>query len=137
MSFSKNISRPRPPPWPQNNMRRRWRRFAKSGNHAFEAKSGKQNNEEGFGGLLGLRLLDGIYRLRKNSGFVSGYRFSDDVNFLKSDAPLGAGHRKSNFSAASFAWNRKPNGKPDKVCRPPPVPTTHSLSRIRSPTRAG
>src|SRR5260370_28220465 len=28
---------------------------------------------------------------RKKSGFVSGHRFSDDVNSLKSDAPLGAG----------------------------------------------
>src|SRR5208282_294924 len=35
------------------------------------------------------------YRLRKNSGFVSGYRFSDTVSPTRSDAPLGAGHRES------------------------------------------
>jgi hypothetical protein len=33
-----------------------------------------------------------LYRLRKNSGFVSGYRFSDTASSSESDAPLGAGH---------------------------------------------
>ena len=42
-----------------------------------------------------------LYRLRKNSSFVSGYRFSDTVSHLKSDAPLGAEAAKSTFSAAS------------------------------------
>jgi RNA polymerase sigma-70 factor (ECF subfamily) len=37
--------------------------------------------------------------LLKNSRFVSGYRFSDTASRLKSDAPLGAGHWNSTFSA--------------------------------------
>jgi hypothetical protein len=41
--------------------------------------------------------------LRKNSRFVSGHRFSDAVNASKSDAPLGAGHRKLSFSANCLA----------------------------------
>ena len=44
-----------------------------------------------------------LHSLRKNSGFVSGYRFSDTVSHLKSDAPLGAEAAKSTFSAASSA----------------------------------
>jgi len=43
-----------------------------------------------------------LYRLRKNSGFVSGYRFSDTVSHLKSDAPLGAEAAKFTFFAASL-----------------------------------
>src|ERR1019366_646601 len=39
--------------------------------------------------------------LRKNSGFVSRYRFIDTANPSKSDAPLGAGHRESTFSASA------------------------------------
>src|SRR3977135_2120123 len=35
--------------------------------------------------------------------FVSGYRFSDTVSPSKSNAPLGAGHRHSLFSASSLA----------------------------------
>src|ERR1035441_7452852 len=42
-------------------------------------------------------------RLRKNSGFVSGYRFSDTASSSETDAPLGAGHRHLTFSAASLA----------------------------------
>jgi hypothetical protein len=42
-----------------------------------------------------------LHRLRKKSGFVSGYRFSDTVSPSKSDAPLGAGQGKFTFSAAS------------------------------------
>src|ERR1700687_1484072 len=34
-------------------------------------------------------------------GFVSGYRFSDTVSFSKSDAPLGAGHRKIDAPATT------------------------------------
>jgi hypothetical protein len=33
--------------------------------------------------------------LLKNSGFVSGYRFSDTVSSSKSDAPLGAERREA------------------------------------------
>jgi hypothetical protein len=44
-----------------------------------------------------------LHRLRKKSGFVSGYRFSDTVSPSKSDAPLGAGQGKFTFSAASSA----------------------------------
>jgi hypothetical protein len=39
----------------------------------------------------------------KTLGFVSGYRFSDTVSSSKSDAPLGAGHRISSFSASCLA----------------------------------
>ncbi|HTE83652.1 MAG TPA: hypothetical protein VK821_02895 [Dehalococcoidia bacterium] len=35
--------------------------------------------------------------------FVSGHRFSDAVSSSKSEAPLGAGHRKPSFSANSLA----------------------------------
>jgi hypothetical protein len=35
------------------------------------------------------------YQAAKKSGFVSGHRFSDAERLAKSDAPLGAGHRKS------------------------------------------
>jgi hypothetical protein len=45
----------------------------------------------------------GLHSLRKNSGFVSGYRFSDNVSPSKSDAPLGAETAKSIFSATSSA----------------------------------
>src|ERR1019366_8884811 len=45
----------------------------------------------------------GALRLRKNSGFVSGYRFSDTASSSETDAPLGAGHRHLTFSAASLA----------------------------------
>ena len=41
-----------------------------------------------------------LYSLRKCSGFVSGYRFSDTVSPSKSDAPLGAEEAKSTFSAS-------------------------------------
>jgi|SRR5271169_6729245 len=41
--------------------------------------------------------------LRGQSGFVSGYRFSDTVSFSKSGAPLGAGQRRYTFSAVSRA----------------------------------
>ena len=44
-----------------------------------------------------------LYSWRKNSGFVSGYRFSDTVSRLKSDAPLGAEAAKSTFSATPSA----------------------------------
>jgi hypothetical protein len=43
-----------------------------------------------------------LHRLRKKSGFVSGYRFSDTVSPSKSDAPLGARQRQFTFSAASL-----------------------------------
>src|SRR4029077_1082443 len=59
------------------------------------------------------RITASLYRLRKNNSFVSGYRFSDTVSPSKSNAPLGAGHRQSTFSAASSAMpqvlrNEKP-----------------------------
>jgi hypothetical protein len=38
---------------------------------------------------------------RRSFGFVSGYRFSDAVSLPKSDAPLGAGHRRHNFFAVT------------------------------------
>src|ERR1039458_9269146 len=41
-------------------------------------------------------------RLRDNSGFVSGYRFSDTVSPSELDAPLGAGQRES----TTFYWQR-------------------------------
>src|ERR1019366_2807195 len=40
---------------------------------------------------LTFRIRVSLYSLRKNSGFVSGYRFSDTVSPSKSAAPLGAG----------------------------------------------
>jgi hypothetical protein len=48
------------------------------------------------------------FSLRKNSGFVSGHRFSDAVNASKSDVPLGARHRKSSFSANCLAAGGHP-----------------------------
>ncbi|MGB7926726.1 MAG: hypothetical protein WCF61_01145, partial [Terriglobales bacterium] len=42
-------------------------------------------------------------QIAEKLGFVSGYRFSDTASRLKSDAPLGAGHRNSTFSANSLA----------------------------------
>jgi hypothetical protein len=44
-----------------------------------------------------------LYSLLKNSRFVSGYRFSDTASRSKSDAPSGAGHRNSSFSASCLA----------------------------------
>src|SRR6267378_2132637 len=42
------------------------------------------------------------------SRFVSGYRFSDTINSSKSDAPLGAGHRRPETrQAASLPEIRK------------------------------
>src|ERR1039457_1748509 len=40
---------------------------------------------------LTFRIRASLYSLRKNSGFVSGDRFSDTVTPSKSDAPLGFG----------------------------------------------
>jgi hypothetical protein len=49
-----------------------------------------------------------LHRLRKKSGFVSGYRFSDTVSPSKSDAPLGATQRQFTFSAACSAAGLQP-----------------------------
>src|SRR5713101_5684612 len=49
-----------------------------------------------------LRAQD-ILEIPRPHVFVSGHRFSDDVNSLKSHAPLGAGRRIPTFSAASSA----------------------------------
>ncbi|MGA9413722.1 MAG: hypothetical protein WBV60_03470, partial [Terriglobales bacterium] len=41
----------------------------------------------------------GVNSFAEKLSFVSGYRFSDTASRLKSDAPLGAGRRKSGSSA--------------------------------------
>jgi hypothetical protein len=53
--------------------------------------------------IAGLFLIERLYGARKNSGFVSGHRFSDAVTASESDAPLGAGHRKSEFFSKLFS----------------------------------
>src|SRR5208282_1123419 len=52
-----------------------------------------------------------LSKLRKNSGFVSGYRFSDTASASKSVAPLGAGSRVSTFSATSSHELSKGSGQ--------------------------
>jgi hypothetical protein len=63
----------------------------------------------------------------ENSRFVSGHRFSDAVSSSKSEAPLGAGHRKPSFSALyksrrNSAWIAAVNAKIKCSIEPSPVP---------------
>jgi hypothetical protein len=51
-------------------------------------------------------------RLRDNSGFVSGYRFSDTVSPSELDAPLGAGQRESTFPQPVKPWPSAIRGMP-------------------------
>jgi hypothetical protein len=48
-------------------------------------------------GAIAQSLPNHVYRIMSsmwNTGFVSGYRFSDTVSLLKTDAPLGAAARE-------------------------------------------
>src|SRR5260370_7170325 len=69
----------------------------------------------------------------KNSGFVSGHRFSDDVNSFKSEALLGAGQA---FSAASEIVPLPFRGNIEgatRACFPGAPGAAHYLPAIKNP----
>ena len=59
-----------------------------------------------------------LYRLRKNSGFVSGHRFSDAASPSKSHAPLGAARVPHSFAFFANEWDFRAKVPPVYPCAP-------------------
>ena len=80
------------------------------------------------------RILIAALQIAEKLSFVSGYRFSDTASRLKSDAPSGAGHRNSTFSANSLA--AEVTLRPIKMLFPPPVTASAKFASVVPDTAA-